>query len=514
MTLRNCRRVRQDRGSVSPPMSAWSWMLAGLAAVVITALIVTTWLLAIANHANAGTDRANSRLDAVRTGLAAGAGAGAAVGLMLAFRRQHHQEIATELSARDATERRITELYTKAVEQLGNEKAPVRLGGLYALERLAQDNPAHRQTIVDVICAYLRMPFDPEDPDPMDERTSLESEPWRQEKQVRLTAQRILAAHLRPDRGDRYSTDPRASRFWPDTRLDLVGATLVDFRLQNCVVADAIFRGAIFSGPAVFGEATFTSGAVFGNAVFSSTVWFVGATFTSGAAFGGATFSDDAMFSSVTLSGNVAFNGAAFGGSVNFDRATFGAPVNFEGVTFGGPASFNGATFRSTVGFERAIFSGDVWFEGSTSFSDDVTFDKATFNGVAGFEAATFSSRAAFDAVTFNSTAEFSGATFGSTSSFGAAVFRSEANFSRALFRSDAWFQGATFSGTGSFAEATFDSFAWFDQARFSDSGNSVSFYLSVVTQPDFGHVWPIGWGLGSDGNGGYTVLHVGPEVT
>ena len=43
---------------------------------------------------------------------------------MLAFRRQHHQEIATDLTDRDATERRITELYTKAVEQLGNDKAP------------------------------------------------------------------------------------------------------------------------------------------------------------------------------------------------------------------------------------------------------------------------------------------------------------------------------------------------------------------------------------------------------
>ena len=64
------------------------------------------------------------------------------------IRRQHHQEIATDLTDRDATERRITELYTKAVEQLGNDKTPVRLGGLYALERLAQDNPAQRQTIV------------------------------------------------------------------------------------------------------------------------------------------------------------------------------------------------------------------------------------------------------------------------------------------------------------------------------------------------------------------------------
>jgi hypothetical protein len=130
-------------------------MLIALAAVVLTAGVITTWLLIIAGHAAAGT---SAQLDAVRTGLAAGAGAGAAVGLMLAFRRQHHQEIATQNTDFDATERRITELYTKAVEQLGDDKAPVRLGGLCALERLAQDNDAQRQTIVNVICAYLRMP--------------------------------------------------------------------------------------------------------------------------------------------------------------------------------------------------------------------------------------------------------------------------------------------------------------------------------------------------------------------
>ena len=35
---------------------------------------------------------------------------------MLAFRRQHHQEITAVLSGLDATEPRITKLYTKAVE--------------------------------------------------------------------------------------------------------------------------------------------------------------------------------------------------------------------------------------------------------------------------------------------------------------------------------------------------------------------------------------------------------------
>jgi hypothetical protein len=225
MKLPNGGRAQKGARPAWRPIPAWQWTLAAAVAVVITAFVVTIWLLTIADHAKPGTDRANSRLDAVRTGLAAGAGAGAAVGLMLAFRRQHHQEIATDLSDRDATERRITELYTKAVEQLGNDKAPVRLGGLYALERLAQDNPAHRQTIVNVICAYLRMPFSGTAPTrkPEPEATQYPKEPaaetetrtdgiadtWQQERQVRLTAQRILAEHLRRGRAkDQHSTDP------------------------------------------------------------------------------------------------------------------------------------------------------------------------------------------------------------------------------------------------------------------------------------------------------------------
>jgi hypothetical protein len=55
----------------------------------------------------------------------------------------------------------VTERYTTAVEQLGHEKAPVRLGALYSLAHLGQDNPEYRQTVVDVFCAYLRMPYTP-----------------------------------------------------------------------------------------------------------------------------------------------------------------------------------------------------------------------------------------------------------------------------------------------------------------------------------------------------------------
>lgn len=41
-----------------------------------------------------------------------------------------HQERVAEATEKDATDRRITDLYARSVEQLCSGKAPVRLGGL------------------------------------------------------------------------------------------------------------------------------------------------------------------------------------------------------------------------------------------------------------------------------------------------------------------------------------------------------------------------------------------------
>ena len=65
---------------------------------------------------------------------------------------------------------------------------------------LAQTNPPQRQTIVDVICAYLRMPYTPPDDQALGEDAPKDAhtrhEERRQELQVRLTAQRILSLSL------------------------------------------------------------------------------------------------------------------------------------------------------------------------------------------------------------------------------------------------------------------------------------------------------------------------------
>ena len=451
-------------------------MLTAAIAVALTAFVITTWLLTIASHAAPGTDQATARLDAVRTGLAAGAGAGAAVGLMLAFRRQHHQEIATLLTDLDATERRIIELYTKAVEQLGNDKAPVRLGGLYALERLAQDNSAQRPTIVNVICAYLRMPFAPAAPasKPAPAATGNATEPtvetkitttaaddtWQQERQVRLAAQRILSEHLRKPAVAEQPADSSHTRFWPGIRLDLTDATLIDFSLANSAVTDVEFRGATFSGETRFGGATFGGDARFDGATFSGDARFRGATFSGDARFDGATF------------GYAGFGGATFSGYAGFSEAAFSGDARFGGATFNGYAGFGGATFVGDAGFGGATFGGDAQFSG------------ATFNSYAGFSEATFRGDAGFDGATFNGDARFGEATFGG-----------DAQFGEATFGGDTRFGGATFGGHTRFGGATFR------------DPDAIGFTHTLVRSSDGNHVWPTGWHLGDDGKGELTVV-------
>ncbi|GAA4639584.1 hypothetical protein GCM10023196_101750 [Actinoallomurus vinaceus] len=65
--------------------------------------------------------------------------------------------IATALTLRSSQEGQVTDRYTKAVEQLGSDSPEVRLGAIFALQRLAGDSGRDHNTIMDVLAAYVRV---------------------------------------------------------------------------------------------------------------------------------------------------------------------------------------------------------------------------------------------------------------------------------------------------------------------------------------------------------------------
>jgi Pentapeptide repeats (8 copies) len=64
--------------------------------------------------------------------------------------------IFTALTLRATEQGQITDRYTKAIAQLGNADRDIRLGGVYALERLRRDSPPDQPTIMDVLADFAR----------------------------------------------------------------------------------------------------------------------------------------------------------------------------------------------------------------------------------------------------------------------------------------------------------------------------------------------------------------------
>jgi hypothetical protein len=92
-----------------------------------------------------GPDRVKARHDARATLLQSLVGVLVLVGGYIAWQQ-----------LRVSREGQITERFTKAVDQLGSTQMDVRLGGLYALERIARDSITDRSTVLSIMAAFIR----------------------------------------------------------------------------------------------------------------------------------------------------------------------------------------------------------------------------------------------------------------------------------------------------------------------------------------------------------------------
>lgn len=69
----------------------------------------------------------------------------------------------TARTYQSSREGQVTDRYTAAVNQLGNTEVAVRLGGIYALERIAVDSARDRTTIIEILAALIRAASRPTD---------------------------------------------------------------------------------------------------------------------------------------------------------------------------------------------------------------------------------------------------------------------------------------------------------------------------------------------------------------
>jgi Pentapeptide repeats (8 copies) len=123
----------------------------GLIAIAVLVLLVPAWLVP-GSVTPAQSEALQARND-LRTTLLQGIGGLFLISGVVATWRQvqltrHQLDILRE--------GQITERFTRAIEQLGSDNLDVRLGGIYALERIASSSEDDRGPILEVLTAYVR----------------------------------------------------------------------------------------------------------------------------------------------------------------------------------------------------------------------------------------------------------------------------------------------------------------------------------------------------------------------
>ena len=302
--------------------------------------------------------------------------------------------------------------YTAAVEQLANEKAAVRLGGIYTLVGLVDEwltddtlNPKERQkegqVIINNLCSYIRSPFPLaakieeyeahkeleelqksesgklskegslwlqilikrfeilikrfEDSDEYEKPKDITTDyaKFHEEQDVRRTIfvemSKRSSTFIKNDKGEIIETVPE---IWSDFDFDFSRAPIF-YPLRSLTIEKGNFSSAKFYSNADFIGATFTQTANFSQATFTQNANFVLATFTQNADFSQATFTQNADFKWATFTQTANFREATFTQNADFSLATFTQTANFSEVIF----STSSPKFVETVEVKYAEIS-------------------------------------------------------------------------------------------------------------------------------------------------------------
>ncbi|WUD70225.1 pentapeptide repeat-containing protein [Streptomyces sp. NBC_00510] len=227
--------------------------------VVFVTVVAPRYLLSWDAPATPAADRAKAVNDIRATLLQGLAGVALLIGAFFTWRqldvsRQGH----------------LTQRFTAAVEQLGSASPEVRIGAVYALERIARDSVADRGPIAEVLCSFVKRtgPAAPlgERPTPRDAarkgelaRTYGGEEPLSLRSPDRQAAMTVLGRRARTPYFQELRLDRTDLR-----RARLVFADLVDADLHYSDLTDAGLNGADLRRADLTG--IFLAGAVLINA--------------------------------------------------------------------------------------------------------------------------------------------------------------------------------------------------------------------------------------------------------
>ena len=163
-----------------------------------------------------------------------------------ARRMLEHSEESALRAALLTEQGQVTDHYTKATEHLGSDKLDIRIGGIYALERIARDSARDHATVIEVLAAFLREHSQDDDVNAPATAEELERDPdavgWpRSDLQAALTVIRRRDPHHDTDPIDLSRARLRRSDL---ARADLTGAFLGHTDLRGAYLAGADLTSA------------------------------------------------------------------------------------------------------------------------------------------------------------------------------------------------------------------------------------------------------------------------------
>ena len=286
------------------------------------------------------------------------------------------------------------ERYLKAVELLDSAHSYTRLGAVHALVGLADEYLADQalqaeekhtegQRIVDVLCAYIRAPFElvfrydelsQDKPSPHGVYRNNHQDFYMHraellaEAKVRQRALQEIHRRLRHfPQGDRRNY---VEGSWSGFEYDFSNSVFfypVDMK-DSWYQSSVDFSGCTYYASAEFSGSTYERSSYFCDSTYYDWVFFNNSTYFGDAQWSGSTYHDSARFSWSVYYGEVSFHDSVYGGSVFFDQSLYYDEALFYSSTYRGEAGFDGSLYRGSVFVSDSVFGGEVSLYGSVVY--------------------------------------------------------------------------------------------------------------------------------------------------
>ena len=401
--------------------------------------------------------------------------------------KQQDQFDANSFKERKAERR---ERYTKAVEQLGDEKAPIRIGGVYTLvglvdEWLEEENLSESerlkegQVIINNLCAYIRSPF------------TLASH------YDELSNPTPTPKGIYKDKKEKFYADKATLDSETDVRLSIIK------EIHDCIQGpdkntpgawsdfEYDFSGSTFFYPVDLTKSYYKKPVNFSGSTYKEGAYFAGSTYEGGADFTGSTYEGGANFSGSTYQGGAYFTGSTYQGGAYFSHSTYQGGAYFTGSTYQDEADFSHSTYQGGAYFSHSTYQDEADFSHST-YQDEADFSHSTYQDEANFSHSTYQDEANFTDSTYQGGAYFTGSTYQGWANFTDSTYQGWANFSHSTYEGGAYFTDSTYQGWANFSHSTYNDVAdfsgsiFYQKVYFGADGDNSSFSRFTDCAPQF----------------------------